>query len=107
MTEPKTELEELKALQKQSQELTRKREKPIHKKTDSSPEHNVKTTVQDPGMKESFAPSGDHDETVEGMSGQIETLMSELEEAVAEHPSLALLAAFGIGVVVGQLLSRK
>jgi hypothetical protein len=38
---------------------------------------------------------------------QLEALATELEAAAIAHPRLALLAAFGLGVVAGQLLSRK
>lgn len=38
---------------------------------------------------------------------QLEALATELETAAAAHPRLALLAAFSLGVVAGQLLSRK
>jgi hypothetical protein len=33
--------------------------------------------------------------------------VTEIEEATREHPALALLAAFTIGIVVGQLSSRR
>jgi ElaB/YqjD/DUF883 family membrane-anchored ribosome-binding protein len=37
----------------------------------------------------------------------IENIVGELEEIVRERPALALLAAFGIGMVVGKLLERR
>ncbi len=81
----KSEFEQLQALQQKSHSLRQKREQP----GDESDEH--------PG--EGTPP--------EGLISDVGALMTELEEAAAEHPGLALLAAFGIGMVVGQLLSRK
>lgn len=46
-------------------------------------------------------------EYIEELTGPVENIISELEEAASAHPALALLAAFGIGVFVGQLLSRR
>ena len=96
MTQRKTELEELQALQKTSQKLREQRATP-------EPE------PPDPGPAVQAEPesSADVDETAGGLPGQIEDIMSELEEAAVEHPALALLAAFGIGIFVGQLLSRR
>ena len=67
----------------------------------------TKKPIQDTGVEEASTPPDDQGETDGDLAGQIETIMSELEEAAQEHPSLALLAAFGIGVFVGQLLSRR
>ena len=61
MTQPKSELEKLKELQKESQKLRDRQESPS----------------------------------------------AASQEAASEHPALALLAAFGIGIFVGQLLSRR
>ena len=107
MTKPKTEIEELIALQKKSQKLQEQRETSVRDATGTTQEDSAKTPAQDPGIKEESAPPGDQGELVEGLTGQIENIMSELEEVAAEHPALALLAAFGIGIVVGQLLSRR
>ena len=52
-------------------------------------------------------PLAGQSEFLEGLAPQVENIMTELEEAATEHPALALLAAFGIGIFVGQLLSRR
>ena len=97
MTQKKTEFEELQALQKTSQKLREQRA-------------TAKPETPDPGpaavQAEPESPA-DVDENAGGLPGQIEDIMSELEEAAVEHPALALLAAFGIGIFVGQLLSRR
>ena len=105
MTDQKTELEELKALQKESQMLREKRE-------ETGVEAHAVPEVEnacdpDEDVQEESADTVSQDGGTEGLTGQVETLMAELEEAAAEHPGLALLAAFGIGIFVGQLLSRR
>lgn len=107
MTDAKSELEELKALQKQSRVMQKKREATVQVTTDSPKKVKRKASLKNPEVEEVSAPPGETAETVEDLKGQIENIMSELEEAAKEHPTLALLAAFGIGVFVGQLLSRR
>jgi len=107
MTDTKTEFEELKALQMESQKLRQKPEMPEPGTQAASRADVGKVPDPDPGSNEVPEPTADQDETVEGLGGQIEDIMFELEDAAAEHPALALLAAFGIGVFVGQLLSRR
>ena len=107
MTKPKTELEELISLQKKSQELQGQRETSVRDATSTSREDSGKAPARNPDIKEESAAPDDQGEVVEGLTGQIENIMSELEEAAVEHPALALLAAFGIGIFVGQLLSRR
>lgn len=38
---------------------------------------------------------------------QFEIFLEDLEQAAKERPTLALLTAFSVGVIVGQLFSRK
>ena len=107
MTEPKTELDELKAMQMESQKLRERRVTPEPAVAAASPADIGKTPDPDSGTREGPEAPADQDDPIEGLSGQIENIMFELEDAAAEHPALALLAAFGIGVFVGQLLSRR
>ena len=57
------------------------------------------------------APNGNFSAEAEGptraLTHQLGNLLEELEEAAKERPALALLAAFSLGVIVGQLFSRK
>lgn len=101
MTDQKTELEELKTLQKESQKLRQRRKKSEPNVTPES--EDATETVAQKASTDTEA----QDEIDEGMSGQVATIMAELEETAAEHPGLALLAAFGIGILVGQLLTRR
>lgn len=110
MTDSKKELEELKALQREAKAPrkragTRKAKRPATPKASASqskPGSARATTraaeVQPPEEEEVLDP---------GLADELDDLVSELEEAAISHPTLALLAAFGIGVVVGHLLNRK
>lgn len=109
----KNEFEELQALQQKSHSLRQKREE-SEREIFSDASHEAKTNADrdvagvsspEPGEE----PDGQPDESTDpqGLIAEAGALMTELEEAAVEHPGLALLAAFGIGIVVGQLLSRK
>ena len=41
------------------------------------------------------------------IAGHLEMYLKEIEDVAIERPALALLAAFAVGVIVGQLYSRK
>lgn len=47
------------------------------------------------------------DKSVRELAVQIESVVKEMEAAARERPALALLAAFTIGIVVGQLFARR
>lgn len=53
------------------------------------------------------ASSPETDEGIGDLAAQIESIVRELEEAARERPAVALLAAFTIGIVIGQLFSRR
>lgn len=102
MTKPKTELDELKELQKESQKLRERPETPsVAPPEAKAAENSVAETV------DGSEPPASAAEYIEELTGPVENIISELEEAASEHPALALLAAFGIGIFVGQLLSRR
>ena len=107
MTDPRKELNELKDLQEQSQMLREQRDE-AHKGEELAPQATAEEEL-DSGEKLNIETklTAENEEGEEGLSDQIADIMSELDVAAAEHPSLALLAAFGIGVFVGQLLSRR
>ena len=107
MTDTKTEFDELKAMQMESQKLREQREAPESDAIAASQADIGKTPDPGSGTREEPESPADQDDPIEGLSDQIENIMFELEDAASEHPALALLAAFGIGVFVGQLLSRR
>jgi ElaB/YqjD/DUF883 family membrane-anchored ribosome-binding protein len=45
--------------------------------------------------------------TLENLNIDFNAFLNDMEHAVRERPVLTLLAAFSVGVVVGQLFSRK
>jgi len=47
------------------------------------------------------------EQTIGEFAQQLETFMKEAEAAAIERPALALLAAFSLGIIVGQIFSRK
>ena len=106
MTDSQKELDELKNLQEQSQKLREQRDV-AQKDTGVVPQVSTEAVSDTDHGQETAPVQSEGDEAAEGLGDQVADIMSELEEAAAEHPTLALLAAFGIGVFVGQLLSRK
>ena len=46
-------------------------------------------------------------ETLEDLAAHLDSAVTDIEEATREHPALALLAAFSIGVFFGRLFSRR
>ena len=47
------------------------------------------------------------EQTIGEFALQVETFMQEAEAAAIERPALALLAAFSLGIIVGQMFSRR
>jgi ElaB/YqjD/DUF883 family membrane-anchored ribosome-binding protein len=47
------------------------------------------------------------EQTIGEFALQLETFMQEAEAAAIERPALALLAAFSLGIIVGQMFSRR
>jgi ElaB/YqjD/DUF883 family membrane-anchored ribosome-binding protein len=63
--------------------------------------------LADPVAEASKAEAGSQEIAEHEIVGQLEKYLKEIEEVARERPALALLTAFAIGVVVGQLFSRK
>jgi hypothetical protein len=97
MATSKSDVEELKRLQQESQELRKrpkKRKTPTASATEQRPDGVARKT-------------GDDKEATINLAVPIENIIDELERIVRERPALALLAAFGIGMVVVKLLERR
>ena len=47
------------------------------------------------------------EELLQEFTGQFGSIVAELEEAARERPAMALLTAFAVGIIAGQLFSRK
>jgi hypothetical protein len=69
--------------------------------------HGLENTSEYSHEDPSLDPDTRHENLIHEWGNQLKALATELEAAAAAHPRLALLAAFSLGVVAGQLLSRK
>ena len=90
MTQPNSDLDELKAMEKKSGELRSARKKSRAKPPPSVP------------PAETEAPG-----TLQELTTQVEQITKEMESVAKEHPTVALLAAFAAGIAVGQLISHR
>ena len=90
MAQSKTELDELKAMEKKSGKLRSARTKSHAKPPAASP------------PIEAGAPN-----TIQELTAQVEQMAKEMETVAKDHPSVALLAAFAAGIAVGQLISHR
>lgn len=92
--------DDLKTLQREADELRKSREKTISTgESDSQPQQEHE---EEQCEKESSAES-----VLLELSDQVELYLKETEETVQEHPMISLVTAFVLGVVVGQLFSRR
>jgi hypothetical protein len=108
-----TDIEELQKLQQEASERRAQRDKDrsaasqaeAHQAAGESVEPEAESPITaDPGS----AGGGAEASLVSpGLTEQFETMLEELEEAASERPALALLTAFSLGVIVGQLFSRR
>jgi ElaB/YqjD/DUF883 family membrane-anchored ribosome-binding protein len=97
MATSQNDLDDLKRLQEETEELRKGREE--------RPSATASVTEQ-PTAEVDRKPEDDKDDA-RSLAIPIENIVGELEEIVRERPALALLAAFGIGMVVGKLLERR
>lgn len=113
MASSETEIEELRKLQQAASERRAQRNKDrsaaSEEETSKAADEPVESEAEAPitadtgsagGGAEAALPSPD-------LSEQFESLLQQLEEAASERPALALLAAFSVGVIVGQLFPRR
>jgi hypothetical protein len=87
MTKSKTETDELAVLQKEALELRESKSEP------PPPDGEDAEDETDPGSAE--------------LTTQIDQFIREVEELATQKPALALLAALGLGILIGQALSRR
>ncbi|EED31101.1 hypothetical protein NOR53_2677 [gamma proteobacterium NOR5-3] len=125
MTQTDSDLEELKDLQSEANKhrATRNKARATRKKARSTAEEaeaqpqpvatpptpqtdKVSTESVGDELPDTTQPQ-DEEATIGGFVEQVGITVKEVEELASERPMLALLAAFSLGLVVGQLLSRK
>jgi len=117
VTDPKTELEELRALRQEGAEkrARRKRTRAARKPSPEPPAAaEEERGAAEPGTEEPAAEAQAPEEqapewmeTLEDLATHLDSAVTDIEEATREHPALALLAAFTIGVFLGRLFSRR
>lgn len=97
------EMDELEILQRETEEMVAKRHKVDRARQESTDEGEAESI---PPLQKGETSGGDGFAAGE-LSGQLEMYLKEMEEAARERPALALLAALGLGILIGQLMSRK
>ena len=111
MSNSTEDLDDLLALQRESQQLRQRRQ-------DESEQDSAATGAQQTGAEEAAVAEGaaaasaaeltaQREAAFDVLGEQMQSLVQDIEAIAAERPGTALLAAFGIGIVVGQLLSRR
>ena len=112
MSNSKSDIDELKTMQREAAELRAERKR---SRSTAKPAAGPKSvTVEDLNSTErpvqdsaAEKQTSEWDKPVQDLAAQIESAAKEIEEAARDRPALALLAAFTIGIVVGHLLSRR
>ena len=70
-------------------------------------EKSARTQTEAPVDEEQAEATEALESKVDDFAEQIDAFVKELETAAQERPRVALLAAFAIGVAIGQMLSRR
>jgi len=113
MTNSKSDVEELKNLQREASEQRAERKQPRSRAKSAAgqksepTEHRdatKKPSTQDPTDEE---PTPESEQTVQDLEDQLESVVQKIEEVARERPVLTLLAVFTTGVIVGHVLSRR
>jgi ElaB/YqjD/DUF883 family membrane-anchored ribosome-binding protein len=101
MSEAKDEISELMALQREAAEPRSRPRKP-DKKTEPA-EQGAPPAGDEPisGAESELK------KTMQELSENLEIAVQEIEDAAREQPALTALVAFTLGLVVGQLFSRR
>ena len=91
---------DLKTLQREADELRESRGKNF------SAGESVSQTLQE-HEEEQCEKESSAESVLLDLSDQVELYLKETKETAQEHPMISLVAAFVLGVVVGQLFSRR
>jgi hypothetical protein len=101
MSQAQDEIRELMALQQEATKPRSRSEAPIESSGDRE-EPDLPAATADIAADESRPR-----ETIQELSAQLEGAVHEIESAATDHPLLVSLVAFTLGVVVGQVFSRR
>jgi hypothetical protein len=117
MSNSKSDMDELKTMQREAAELKAEQKKPrpkaesaAGKKSGSGEERNAgKPSMPDSASEDQTGEvqASELDKSVQDIAFHLKSVGKGIEEAAKECPVLASLTAFTIGIVVGHLLSRR
>lgn len=114
MSKPENEVEILQALQREAEELRKKRrqsslETSKQENRQQRPDELQESTERllDKAIETGKELERDADQALHNLAARIETAATELEDATRKRPIAALLTAVTVGIVIGQILSRK
>jgi ElaB/YqjD/DUF883 family membrane-anchored ribosome-binding protein len=109
VTNSKSDIDELKDLQRDStvRRAARKKPRATTRQAAGAAKTSAATPTSTVDDSASEAQSQEVEKTNQDFAEQIEIVVKELEEAANDRPVLALLAAFSLGIIVGQLFSRR
>ena len=108
MSKASTTRDDLTILQREVTELQESRKRIDSADTEESEKINNCEPVTE-AVEEAVTPGDDEigENTVHDIADQIEKYLKDFEETAMERPTLALLATFALGVVVGHYISRR
>ena len=112
MSKPENEIEILQALQREAEELRAKRRQ-ISEEVDtqvqrkSSELQESSRHLLDKAIETGKELEHDADQALHSLAARIETATAELENTTRKRPIATLLTAVTIGIVIGQILSRR
>ena len=128
---PQSDIEELKNMQREASEQRDKRKKQRAKasktaeqqssasqsqtasakstENDQADDNDAQTEKKRPAADEqnSEVQTEEAEQAIQDIAGNIETLVKKLEVTASERPMLTIMAAFSLGIIVGQLFSRR
>ena len=117
MTSSETDLEELKALQREAAALRSQRQQECSTAAQTEGQDDGAVSVEAAQSLPEAEPAADNESleeviaasatTLEDLNIDFNAILKDMEDAARERPVLALVAAFSLGIVVGQLFSRK
>lgn len=112
MSKPENEIEILHALQREAEELRAKRRQ-ISKEAGSQVQHKSSELQESAGrlldraMETGKELEQDAEQALHNLATRIETATAELEEVTRKRPITALLTAVTVGILIGQIFSRR
>ncbi len=101
MTNPNGDVEELQELQREAQARRSERKQSRASAKSTAPPQSAAPDAEDQEQ------TSEPEKAVKELAVQIEGVVKDLEQATVKHPALALAAAFGLGIAVGKLFSRR